>query len=309
MKSIIERAYQLINEPINPNLRTPVELIEAVNYEESNAGEDLVYFKSPDTDRGLDGIYSADANGSITFHKIGLKSTTAISFSSVQTKLETVLLDELMASKDLSALASCKQNLILSLDNYETKLVCDVVLSVAGQEVTKASGEDILDVIIKMKQLISNYSNDYVLLVAPDVMDEIETYDKANVGNFNYKMSIFEELSKLGVKKIIKVLGVTKMDDVEAPILANGKSILVGRNSKLLKQKPISLCRRKFTKEIAEYSGAGEGAVRLINVVPTPYIVNADGKNTLGYGVFGYESLAVVLLNYRAVAWSGEILI
>jgi hypothetical protein len=159
-----------------------------------------------------------------------------------------------------------------------------------------------------MKQLVSDYSTDYVLLVASDVMDAIERYDKENVSNFNYKMNILDEIAKLGIKKVVKVIGETRLDASTDKVLADCKAILVGRNSNLTAGRPISFLRRKFTKEIAELSGAAEGAVRLVQVVPTPIIINTNGANTLGYGVFGYESLIQVLTNYRAVAWSDEII-
>jgi hypothetical protein len=159
-----------------------------------------------------------------------------------------------------------------------------------------------------MKQKVSDYATDYILLVASDVMDAIERYDKENVSNFNYKMSILDEIAKLGISKIVKVLGETRFDASTDKVLAAGKAILVGRNSHLVAGRPIHFLRRKFEKEVAELSGAGEGAVRLIEVVKTPIVINAAGKNTLGYGVFGYESVIQVLTNYRAVSWSADII-
>ena len=64
-KDVIERAYQLINEPIDPNLRCPVELVDVVNYRESEAGETVEYFASSAQDRAADDIYAADAAGTL----------------------------------------------------------------------------------------------------------------------------------------------------------------------------------------------------------------------------------------------------
>lgn len=307
-KDVIERAYQLINEPIDPNLRCPVELADIVEYRESEAGETVEYFASPAQDRAADDIYAADANGTITFHKVPLKTVTALTFVGLQSKLETVLLDEIMNSKDQSALAAKKDGIIRAMDCEEVRRILNLVLAVASQEVTKDSGEDLLDVIIKMKQKVSKYADDYILLVASDVMDEIEKYDKENVTSFNYKMSILEEIAKLGIKKIVKVLGNSGYAAGDTPVIADGKAILVGRNSQLVRGRPITFLRRKFAKEIAELSGAGEGAVRLIEVAKTPTVINGSSANTLGYGVFGYESIIQVLTNYRAVSWSDEII-
>jgi hypothetical protein len=307
-KDVIERAYQLINEPIDPNLRCPVELVDIVNYKESEAGETVEYFASPAQDRAADDIYAADANGTITYNKIALKSVLALTFVGLQSKLETILLDEILNSKDQSALAAKKDGIIRAMDCEEVRRILNLVLAVASQEVEKASGEDLLDVIIKMKQKVSKYADDYVLLVASDVMDKIESFDKDNVDNFNYKMSIMEEIAKIGIKKVVKVLGNSGYAAGDTPVLADGKAILVGRNSTLAKGRPITFLRRKFDKEIAELSGAQEGAVRLIDVAKTPIVINASNANTLGYGVFGYESVIQVLTNYRAVCWSDQII-
>lgn len=305
---VIERAYQLINEPIDPNLRCPVELQDIVNYREAEPGETVEYFASSAQDRASDDIYAADASGTITFHKVPLKSTTALTFVGLQSKLETVLLDEIMNSKDQTALAQKKDAIIRAMDCEEIRRILNLVLAATAQEITKDSGEDILDVIIKMKQKISDYATDYVLLVASNVMDAIESYDKDNVTSFNYKMSIMDELKKLGINKVVKVLGNSGYAGGDTPVLAAGKAILVGRNSTIAKGRPIFFTRRKFSKEIAELCGATEGAVRLISVANTPIPVNASNANTLGYAVFGYESIIQVLTNYRSVAWTDEIL-
>lgn len=307
-KDVIERAYILINEPIDPNLRCPLDLAEVVNYKEAEAGETVEYFASPAQDRGVDDIYAADANGTITFHKVPLKSVTALTFVGLQSKLETVLIDEILNSKDQSALASKKNGIIRAMDNEEVRRVLNLCLAVASQEIVKDSGEDLLDVIIKMKQKVSDYATNYILVVASDVMDSIERYDKENVTNFNYKMNILDEIAKLGISKIVKILGNSGYNAGDTPVLAAGKAILVGRDSSLTEGKPITMLRRKFQKEIAELSGAAEGAVRLVDVAKTPSVINGSNANTLGYGVFGYESLIQVLLNYRAVSWTDEII-
>jgi len=308
MNKVIERAYQLINEPIDPNLRCPVELQDIVNYREAEAGETVEYFASTGQDRAGDDIYSADANGTITYHKIPLKSTTALSFTGLQSKLETVLIDEIMNSKDQTALAAKKDGIIRAMDCEEIRLILNLCLAASTQEISKATGEDILDVIIRMKQKVSNYATDYILLVASDVMDEIEQYDKDNVDNFNYKMQIMEEIAKLGIKKVVKVLGNSGYNAGDTPVLANGKAILVGRNSTLAKGRPIHFSRRKFSGEVAQLAGAEEGAVRLVNIEGTARVINGDNANTLGYGVYGYESKTMVLTNPRAISWSDDII-
>lgn len=307
-KDVIDRAYQLINEPIDPNLKCAVEIADIVNYKESEAGETVEYFASSAQDRAADDIYAADANGTLTYHKIGLKTVTALTFVGLQSKLETVLIDEILNSKDQSALAQKKEAIIRAMDCEEVRRILNLCLAAPTQEVNKVSGMDLLDTIIKMKEKVSDYATDYVLLAASDVMNKIESYDKDNVSTFNYKMSIKEELAKIGIVKIVKVLGDSGYAAGSTPVLAAGKVILVGRNSGLAAGRPITFLRRKFSKEIAELSGAAEGAVRLIDVAKTPTVVNGSSANTLGYGVFGYESIIQVLTNYRAIAWCDDII-
>jgi hypothetical protein len=307
-KDVIERAYQLINEPIDPNLKCAVELVDIVNYRESEPGETVEYFASSAQDRGIDKLYVADAAGTLTYEKIGLKSAIALTFVGVQSTLETILIDEILNSKDQSALAQKKEAIIRAMDSEEVKRILKLVTDVAGQEVHKTTGMDLLDVIIKMKEKVADFATDYVLLCASDVMNKIDSYDKDNVTEFNYKMGIREVLAQIGIVKIVKVLGDSGYAGSSTPVLGAGKAVLIGRNSNLSAGRPITFLRRKFTKEIAELSGAAEGAVRLIDVAKTPTVVNGAGANTLGYGVFGYESIIQVLTNFRAVSWSDELL-
>jgi hypothetical protein len=303
----VELAYKLLNTPIDPNLRCPLELSEIANYVEGEMGETIHYFASPAQDRGVDVIYAADANGDLTAVKVPLKSVSALAYEGLQSNLDYVLITELLNSKDQGALAARKNGIIRAMDNEEVRRMLNLCF-VASQEVTKDTGEDILDVIIKMKQKVSDYANDYILLVASDVMDAIERYDKENVTSFNYKMSIHDEIAKLGIKKVVKILGNSGYNDGNTPVLAAGKAILVGRDSNLTSSKPLSLVRAKFSGEVATNSGAAEGAVRLISVADAPTVVNANGKNTIGYGVYGFEGLIEVNLNYRAISWTDEIL-
>jgi len=303
----VELAYKLLNTPIDPNLRCPLELSEIANYVEGEMGETIHYFASPAQDRGVDVIYAADANGDLTAVKVPLKSVSALAYEGLQSNLDYVLITELLNSKDQGALAARKNGIIRAMDNEEVRRMLNLCF-VASQEVTKDTGEDILDVIIKMKQKVSDYGTDYILLVASDVMDAIERYDKENVTSFNYKMSIHDEIAKLGIKKVVKILGNSGYNDGNTPVLAAGKAILVGRDSNLTSSKPLSLVRAKFSGEVATNSGAAEGAVRLISVADAPTVVNANGKNTIGYGVYGFEGLIEVNLNYRAISWSDEII-
>lgn len=300
MDKLIEKAYQLINTPVDPNLPVPEELKDAIDYKEANAGEPVEYFNT-DTS-AVDDIYAADANGTITFHKITLQTPVALTFTGLQSKLETVLVDEILNSQDQSALAVKKDSIIRGMDKEEARLAMNLVLAVASQEITIASGEDLVDVITRMKNKISKFATDYILLLGADVSDALDSYDKDNADNFNYRIGAKAYLREMGINSIVKVVG-----EVNAtPVLAATSGILIGRNSNIAKGRPIKLVRRKFSGEVARLAGAEEGAVRLVKIVENPYPVNAANANTLGYGVFGYESKVLALTNYRAVAWCDD---
>ena len=304
--NIIERAYQLIGEPIDPIQKVSEDIAEIVNYRESEAGETVEYFASPAQNRGAATIISADGAGSLTYHKVELKTVTALSFSGLQSNLETVLLDEILNSKDQLALAQKKEAIITSMSNQEAANVMALIFGYAGGEVNKVTGLDFLDTLILMKEKISNFSSNYVLLCASDVYNALEKYDVDNKAVYNYRLPIKEVLASMNVVKIIKVLGIDKN---AADILPAGHCALVGISNKAIEGKPITLLRRKMPKGIAEYSGCAEGAVRLIDVAKIPTIINGSGANTLGYGVFGYSSVIQVLLNPACVAWCDDILI
>lgn len=300
---IMVKAYQLINEPIDPNLPVSREIADIVDYTTAVAGEDVYVYASPSTDRAQT-VISITSSGELVYQKIDLKTPALLTFTGMQSKMETVLIDEILNSKDQTALAQKKDSIIRQMNSKEAKNIIDLCLGAgASQEVYQGTGEDLLDVIIKMKQLVSDYATDYVLLVASDVMDLIESYDKAQVSVLNYSFPIKEQIKALGITKIIKILG----NDNVTPVLASGKMILVGRNSDLIKSKPLVMVRKVFQKEVAELSGAGEGAVRLIDLVKLPVSNGADMM--LGYSVIGYEQISQALVNYRAIAFCNEILI
>ncbi|MFA5092347.1 MAG: hypothetical protein WC543_00120 [Candidatus Omnitrophota bacterium] len=299
---IITLAYILLNEPADPNLKCPLEISDIVNFVEAEAGEDVMYFASSAQDRGDTEIVSADANGELTYAKIPLKTTTTLSFSGLQSGLETVLLNEIVNSKDVSALASKKAGIIRSMNQIEMKNILALCLAVASQEVNKTTGMDLLDTIVLLKQKISKFSSDYILLVADDVANAIDTYDIDNKSSYNYRLGIQESIKALGINKIVRIVG---EDGSGNPILADGKAILVGRNSEIAQNgKPLTLARRKFTKEVAEYSGAEDGASRLVSIASVPLVHGHE----LGYAVYGYESVVQVLTQYRCVSFCDDII-
>jgi hypothetical protein len=224
-----------------------------------------------------------------------------LTFSGLQSKLEYVLIDEILPAADQNALARKKVAITRAMDKQELKRILDAVLLVASQEVTLDSGEDLYDGIVKMVHKVEDYADNYVLLCGSTIKEKIDVYDKVNADNFNYRVGLTEMLAKFGIT-VIKVIGSVN----GGKVLANGKCILVGRNSSLAQGKPITFVRRLMSPEIAKLMNS-ESAERAISVAQAPTVINADGKNTLGYAVFGYESIIETITNYRALSWSDEL--
>ena len=297
----VELAYKLIKEPIDPNLKVPVELQDIADVGSALPGEIVKYYSSEDGN--TDDIYSADAKGGLTIHKVSAVSPAQLTFVGLQSKLEYVLIDEILAAEDQGGLDRKKAAIIRSMDKQEVKRIIDAILLLASQEVDKDSGGDLLDTVIKMKQLVEDYATDYILLVGSTIQNKIDTYDKDNVSTFNYKMSILDEFAKLGIKKVVKVIGSVN----GSAVMAATKAILVGRNSNLAQGKPISFIRRQFDAKVAGLVGITGTPERLVQIAETPQIINGDNKNTLGYGAYGYESIIECITNKRAIAWSDNL--
>ncbi|MFH0805962.1 MAG: hypothetical protein V1901_03755 [Patescibacteria group bacterium] len=297
----VEIAYKILKEPIDANMRCPVELLDIAEYTTAEPGEIIKNYTSEDGN--TDDIYTADAAGGLTIHKVSAVAPAQLTFVGLQSKLEYVLIDEINDAEDQNGLARKKLGIIRAMDKMEVKRVLDMILLLSTQEVDKDSGGDILDTIIKMKQKVEDYATDYILLVGATIQSKIDTYDKEHVTTFNYKMNISEELAKLGIKKVVKVIGLVN----GASVFSATKAILVGRNSNLSQGKPITVIRRKFNAKIAAMSGVEGTPERLVSVAETPTIINADGLNTLGYGTYGYSKIIECVTDKRAISWSDNL--
>ena len=296
-----------LGQPIDPNLSVPVELAEIANVETAEPGELVRIFDCTDEDANADDIYSADANGKLTLHKVSAVTPATLTFVGLQSKLEYVLINEVLPAADQNALARKKAGISRGMDKQEVKRVCDAILALDGDtgeadcETVQGSNDDLYDLIVAMVHQVEDYATDYVLLAGSSVKEAIDVYDKVNADNFNYRVGLDEYLRKAGIT-VIKVVGTVN----SGAILNTSKMILVGRNSKLAAGRPITFVRRKFSKEIAALMNVTEDSpVRAISVAQAPTIIAADtNSNLLGYGVFGYESIIEAITNYRAISWS-----
>jgi len=289
---------RVLGAPIDPNFKVSLPLAEICNLETAQPGELVRIFNSSDEDANVDDIYSVDANGGLTIHKVSPVAPATMTFVGVQSKLEYVLIDEILPAADQSALARKKAGITRAMDKKELSNILAAIVAVVSQEVVQGSGVDLYDLIQGMIHKVEDYGDNYALLVGSSVKEAIDSYDKINADNFNYRVGLKEFIASSGIT-VTKVIG--KVNG--ARVLATDKLILVARDSTLAMGKPITFIRRLMSPEIQQLMKS-EQAERAISVAQAPTVINADGKNTLGYGVFGYESVIQTITNYRALAWA-----
>lgn len=296
---------KVLGVPIDPNLQVPLVISEVANVETAEPGEEIKYFSSYDAN--VDDVYTADANGVITAHKLTPNSATALTFQGLQSKLEYVLINDVLAgsngnSPDTGVLGRKKAAITRAMDKEEVRRICALCLAQSSQEVTQASGEDLYDLIVKLVHKVEDYGDNYTLLVGSTVKEAIDVYDKVNADNFNYRVGLDEYLRKTGIK-VIKVAGTfTNSSGAGQRMLAVDKLILIAKDSTIADGKPFWFVRRKVNPEIAKMMNA-ESAERLVSVAQAPTIIDGT-NNLLAYGVFGFEAVIECMTNKLAISWA-----
>ncbi len=305
---------QLIGEPINVQLPVPVALAEIADLNTAEAGDHVWRIK--DLDETVDVILNADANGAMPPVKRTPLTDVELSFTGLNSKLEYVLVEDVLNKVDTNALARRKASITRGMDKSELKIILDALLTptntvfpqneVGGYSVTVASGDDIYDVFMKAKHGIEDYGDNYAALVGTTVKEKIDTYDKDNVTSFNYNITLSDRLAKVGIT-VRKIFGKISRasNESEAVLLDAKKMILVARDSTIANGKPIEFVRRKINPDIAKLMGADvDNTQRAIIVGLTPVNVDVSGtmQNVLGYSVFGYESIVMCVKNPKAIA-------
>jgi len=300
---------KLIGQPIDASLPVPVEISEIADTFTAEPGEKVWRYTEFDPNAG-DYILSVDANGAITPVKRTPTGDAELTFSGLDSKLEYVLIDDILAETDnTSVLARRKASITRAMDKKEVSLIASALLAKTGSylpgvnphEYTPVTGDDLYDVIIGMKHLVEDYGDNYVLLVGSAVKEKIDTYDKDQAGTFNYNVTLTKKLAELGIK-VVKMFGTLSATQggEQVAIMDTNSLILVARNSRIAEGKPIKFVRRKIGAEIAKAMGADvDTAQRALIVNPTP--VNVAGTNTLAYGIFGYESMIFTVTNPKAI--------
>lgn len=305
---------RLLGEPINTQLPVPVAISEIADTFTAEAGEHVWRIKN--LDETADVVLAVDANGIITPVKRTPLTDVELTFTGLNSKLDYVLVEDVLNKVDTNALARRKEAISRGMDKRELKIILDALLTptnsvfphneVGGYSVSVVSGDDIYDVFFKAKHGVEDYGDDFHALVGTTVKEKIDTYDKDNATSFNYNVTLMDRLAKvgIGVRKIFGKVS-TATDETEASLLDSKKMVLVARNSTIAEGKPIQFVRRKINPAIAKLMGADvDMAQRAVIVSQTPVPINTSGTTdlVLGYAVYGYESVVIAVKNPKAIA-------
>jgi len=314
MENIHLEIAKLIGAPINTKLPVPVELAAIADTFTAEAGEHVYQYSKVDNE--ADYILDVDSDGKITVIKKTPLGDTALTFKHWNSRLEYVLVSDVLDNPDTAVLARKKAGITRGMDKREIKAILDAIevasaptypdnVNIPSRDAT--SGEDLYDVVIAMKQQVEDYGDDYALLVGTDVKAKMDTYDKDNVATFRYRIGLLDELKKAGINVIYKMFGKIDEGSGEVALFNASHMILVARNSRIAEGKPIKFIRRKISADLAKLMGADvDNTQRAVMVNPVPVQVNFDGTNSnvLGYGVYGFESLAFFISNPLAIVKS-----
>ena len=300
---------KLIGQPISTKLPVPFEIAAVADVDTALAGEHVWRYSAMDGD--ADVIIQVDTtNGAIVVKKRAVLGDTELTFTGLNSKLEYVLVDDILNNPDTKKLARRKASITRGMDKREVKFLIDLIETASTslkpgedvQDYTSATGEDLYDVFISMKHKLEDYGDSYIALVGTTVKEKIDTYDKDNVASFNYRIGLRDSLAKMDINQIIKIFGQVSSvtAETEAALMTADHAILVAKNSRIAEGKPIKFVRRLINADIAKLMGAEvDAAQRAIIVNPTP--VNNAGVNTLAYGVYGYESVCYFISNPKAI--------
>lgn len=308
MENIYMEIAKQIGEPVNPQLPVPVEIEAIADTFTAEPGEKIWRYTAVDS--SFDTVLSVDNAGAITVVKRTPTGDAELTFDGYNSKLEYVLIDDILAETDnVQVLGRRKQSITRAMDKRELYAIVTALLAktagklpgVEPHEVAPDSADDLYDVIIAMKHKVEDYGDNFVLLCGTTVKEKIDTYDKDQASSFNYNVTLPLKLKALGID-VLKVFGKVELTDGggETAIMDSKKAVLIARNSRVAEGKPIKFVRRKIGAEIARLMGADvDKAQRALMVNPTPVIVS--GTNTLAYGVYGYESVIFSITNPYAI--------
>ncbi len=305
---------KLIGEPINYQLPVPVEISAIADIETVEPGEKLWRYTNVDSD--LDTILVIDTtDGKLITVKRSPLGETEISFQGLNSKLEYVLVNDVLGNPDTKVLGRKKESISRGMDKRELKLILDGIEAgtntpgnASVQSNDAVSGDDLYDIIMAMKHKIEDYGDGFVLLCGSTAKEKIDTYDKDYASTYNYNVTLSAKLKELGIE-VMKIFGKVESTNAggEQALLNTKHMILLAKNSRVATGKPIKFVRRKISPDIAKMMGADvDNAQRAIVVGGVPQIIDFSGtsSNVLGYGVLGAEWVIFAIPNPKAICTS-----
>lgn len=309
---------KLIGEPINIQLPVPMELSLIADTFTAEPGEHVWRYSSLDVT--ADVMLNVDTNGVITVINRTPLHDVELTFQGLNSKLDYVLVEDILNKVDTNALARRKAAITRGMDKLELSLILTALVTPSStyypsNEVVNAgpyalavtSGNDLYDVILKAKHAIEDYGDKYVMLAGRTVKEKIDTYDKDHATTFRYNVTLTSKLKELGID-VYKIFGQVSTDasasEVQTPLLDAGTFILVAQNSRIAEGKPIKFVRRNISPEIAKQMGAEVDNLQralIVNPTPVQQVISGTRQSVLAYGVFGYESVIFFIANPLAI--------
>ncbi len=320
---------KIIGEPINIQLPIPMELSLIADTFTAEPGEHVWRYSS--LDEYADVTLDVNTNGVITVIQRTPLHDVELTFKGLNSKLDYVLVEDILNKVDTNALARRKAAIARGMDKTELMLILNAIqtpsavvtgynsalnsplypsnyLQNAGPyAVPVASGDDLYDVILKAKHGIEDYADDFVLLAGRTVKEKIDTYDKDHVETFRYNVTLTAKLKELGIE-VYKIFGQVSYDSPSAenqtPLLSPTTFILVGRNSRIAEGKPIKFVRRNISPDIAKQMGAEVDNLQralIVNPVPVQQVIAGARQSVLAYAIYGYESVIFFISNPLAI--------
>ena len=303
------RIASLIGEPFNPVLPVPVEISAIADEYTAKPGEHV--WRMKDVDDTVDIVLDVDANGTIVQKKRTPLGDVILEFKPLQSKKEWVLLDEILNSVDTEALGRRKESIANGMDKKEVKMIIDAIKTphadyyphnkVGNEGVTIVSGTDLYDAYLAAKHVLEDRGDSFVSLTGTTVKERIDSYSKENAATDNYDVKLAAKLAEWGIQ-IVKIFGLVSeaSNEVTSKLLDAKTFVLVAKNSRVTKGKPIAFCRRIINPAIASQIGANvDNRQRAIFVGEVPTLVEQGGVTTevYGYSVLGFESIIFCVKN------------
>lgn len=312
----LEQASVLLDNPINVNQPVDLDIVEIADVlPPALPGEHV--FRIEDLDTDVDVVLALGADGKIEIVERDPGSDVAVDFFKYTSKMETVQLQEILESVDQGKMTRMKAKVQRGMDKAEVKKMFDLILTPASDyypaskienasDDAATSSEDLYDVIMRKKQAIENYGDNFLLLVGTNVKSKMDKWDKDQAATLNYAVSIEAMLKNANIT-VRKIWGKVSLvtGETEVNILDPDTFILIARNSKIADGKPVKFIRRLVNPEISAVAGVTvDNRQRAIAQVPVPVTKNVAGVSDpyWAYGFVGFGSFAMCVSNPYAIS-------